>query len=223
MIPPAQGGQSGNIPPAQGGQSGNIPPAQGGQSGNIPPAQGGQSGNIPPAQGGQSGNIPPAQGGQSGNVPPAQGGQSGNIPPAQGGQPHINVPSAQGGQITNFPPARGGQSVPPAQGGQSVNALAPQTHPESGEQLFVTEQTGPDARADIVAEPQAKRAKTGNIDPAARVADAQLKYLARAPPGVTDYIDKHFRRLLSDEERKQNNAVHSSLRIERRGGERKEM
>ena len=66
-------------------------------------------------------------------IPPAQGGQSGNIPPAQSSQPHINVPPGQGGQI--FPPARGGEGVPPAQGGQSVNALAPQTHPESGEQL----------------------------------------------------------------------------------------
>ena len=83
--------------------------------------------------------------------------------------------------------------IPPAQGVQGDNALAPQTHPESGEHLFVTERTEPDAHADIAAEPQAKRAKTGNFDPAERVADVQMKYLACAPPEVTDYIDKHFR------------------------------
>ena len=66
----------------------------------------------------------------------------------------------------------------------------------------------PGAHADIAAEPRAKRAKTGNFDPAERVADAQMKYLAHAPPEVTDYIDKHFRHLLPDEERKQMHLDH---------------
>ena len=158
--------------------------------------------------------YPPARGGQNANAPPpAQGGHSGNfIPPAQGGQPHTLVPPAQGGEITNFPPAQGGQSVnigvPPAQGGEGGNALAPHTHPECGEHHVVTERTEPDAHADIVAEPRAKRANTGNFDPAERVADTQMKYLARAPPEVTDYLERHFRRLLPDEERKQMHLDH---------------
>ena len=59
-----------------------------------------------------------------------------------------------------------------------------------------------------VAEPRAKRANTGNIDPAERVADTQMKYLACAPLEVTDYLERHFRRLLPDEERKQMHLDH---------------
>ena len=81
------------------------------------------------------------------------------------------------------------------------------THPES-EQLFVTELTQPNVRAEIAPEPRAKQATTGNFDPAESVADAQSKYLARTPQDVTDYIDKHFRRLLPDEERKQMHLDH---------------